>query len=133
MLTCLKTGLFKRIGSNEQIKSNVRVILTCGADIEELIKNGYFSKELYNFLIPQSIVLIPLRKRKRDIHELVEHFIEKHNESEGKKIIAMTKEAMNILLDYDWPYNIGELEGVIRRAVSSCEGYTLTPSHISLA
>ncbi|MGR3302603.1 MAG: sigma 54-interacting transcriptional regulator [Candidatus Scalindua sp.] len=132
LLTYLKTGLFKCIGSNEQIKSNVRMILTCGADIEELVNNGYFNKELYNFLIPQSIVLIPLRKHKKDIHELVEHFIEKHNESEGKKIMAMTKEAMNILLDYDWPYNIGELEGVIRRAVSSCEGYTLTPSHISL-
>ena len=132
LLTYLKTGFFKRIGSNEQIKSNVRMIFTCGMDIEELVKNGYFNKELYNSLIPQSIVLIPLRKRKRDIHELVEHFIEKHNESEGKKIIAMTKEAMNILLDYDWPYNIDELEGVIRRAVSLCEGYTLTPSHISL-
>lgn len=132
LLTYLKTGLFKRIGSNEQIKSNVRVIFTCGTDIEELVNHGYFRKELYDFLIPQSIVLIPIRKRKRDIHELVEHFIEKHNESEGKKVMAMTKEAMNILLDYDWPNNIDELEGVIRRAVSLCEEYAITPSHISL-
>ena len=133
LLTYLKTGFFKRIGSNEQIKSNVRVIFTCGTDIEELVKNGYFSKELYNFLIPQSIVLIPLRKRKRDIHELVEHFIEKHNESEGKKIMAMTKEAMNILLDYNWPNNIDELEEIIHRAVNLADGDTLTPSHISLS
>jgi DNA-binding NtrC family response regulator/polyferredoxin len=132
LLTYLKTGFYKRIGSNESIKSNVRVILTCGADIEELVKNGYFSKELYNFLLPQSIVLVPLRERKKDIHELVEHFIEKHNETEGKSIMAMTKDAMNILLGYDWPNNIDELEEVTHRAVSLCTGNTLTPSHISL-
>lgn len=132
LLTYLETGFYKRIGSNERIKSNVRVILSCGADIEELVKNGYFSKELYNFLLPQSIVLVPLRERKKDIHELVEHFIEKHNETEGKSIMAMTKEAMNILLGYDWPNNIDELEEVTRRAVSVCKGDTLMPSHISL-
>ncbi len=131
--TYLETGFYKRIGSNERIKSSVRVIFTCGADIEELAKNGYFSRELYNFLLPQSIVLIPLRERKKDIHELVEYFIEKHNETEGKRIMAMTKEAMNILLDYDWPNNIDELEEVTHRAVSLCEGNTLTPSHISLS
>jgi len=132
LLTYLKTGFFKRIGNNEEIKSNVRVILTCGADIEELVKSGYFSKELYNFLIPQSIVLVPLRERKKDIHELVEHFIEKYNETEGKSIMAMTKEAMNILLGYDWPNNIDELEEVTHRAVSLCAENTLTPSHISV-
>ena len=132
LLTYLKTDFFKRIGSNEQIKSNVRVILTCGTDIEELVRNDYFSKELYNFLLPQSIDLIPLRKRKKDIHELVEHFIEKYNETEGKNIMAMTKEAMNILLSYDWPNNIDELEEVTHRAVSLCTGKTLTPSHISI-
>jgi transcriptional regulator with AAA-type ATPase domain/NAD-dependent dihydropyrimidine dehydrogenase PreA subunit len=132
LLTYLKTGFYKRIGSNERIKSNGRVILTCGIDIEELVKNGHFSKELYNFLIPQSIVLIPLRERKKDIQELVENFIEKYNEIEGKRIMAMTKEAMNLLLAYDWPNNIDELEGVIRRAVNLCDEYALTPAHISL-
>jgi DNA-binding NtrC family response regulator len=101
-------------------------------DIEELVRNNRFSKELYNFLLLQSIDLIPLRKRKKDIHELVEHFIEKYNETERKTIMAMTKEAMNILLSYDWPNNIDELEEVTHRAVSLCTGNTLTPSHISL-
>ena len=90
------------------------------------------SKELYNFLIPQSIVLIPLRERKKDINELVVHFILKYSKIEGKRPIGITKDAMNVFLGYDWPNNIDQLEGVIRRAVSLSEGNTLTVSHVFL-
>lgn len=132
LLSYLKTGFYKRIGNNEQIKLNVEMIFTCGADIEGLVKTGYFSKELYKFLIRQSIVLIPLREHKEDINELVVHFIVKYSKIEGKRPIGITKEAMNIFLGYDWPNNIDQLDGVIRRAVSLSDGNTLTASHVFL-
>lgn len=130
LLTYLKTGYYNRLGSKERIKSNVRLLFTCNANIEGMVKDGNFNEELYSFLERQSILIIPLRERKRDIHDLVDHFIEKYRDIEGKKEIRITKEAMNILLEYNWPNNIDQVEGVIRRAVSLAEGDTLTPSHI---
>ncbi len=132
LLIYLKTGFYKRIGSNERIKSNVKIIFTCGENIEELVEAGHLSKELYNFLLRQSIVLIPLRERRRDIPQLVVHFIVKYSKIEGIRPIGITKEAMNILVDYNWPNNIDQLEDVIYRAVRFSEGNTLTASHMFL-
>lgn len=130
LLTYLKTGYYKRLGSEGQIKSNVRLLFTCDANIEGMVKDGDFNEELYGVLKRQSILIIPLRKRKKDIHDLVDHFIKKYSEIEGKKDVRIAKEAVNILLEYHWPNNIDQVEGVIRRAVSLAEGDTLTPSHI---
>jgi hypothetical protein len=76
--------------------------------------------------------LIPLRERRRDIPQLVVHFIVKHSKIEGIRPIGITKEAMNILLGYNWPNNIDQLEDVIYRAVRFSEGNTLTATHIFL-
>lgn len=130
MLIYLKTGYYMRIGSSEQIKSDVKIIFTADANIEELAKKGYFNKELYNFLIRQSISLLPIRERKRDIHDLVEHFIEEYSKLEGKRVVGITKEAMNALLGYDWPNNIDQLKSVVYKAVNLTEGDVITPSHI---
>ncbi|MGR3320203.1 MAG: sigma 54-interacting transcriptional regulator, partial [Candidatus Anammoxibacter sp.] len=117
-LMYLKTGFYMRIGSSKQIKSDVKMIFTCNENIEELVTKGYFNKELYMLLMRQSIFLVPLRERQRDIHDLVDHFIEECSKTEGKNVVGITKEAMNLLLAYDWPNNIDQLKGVVRRAVS---------------
>lgn len=130
LLVYLKTGFFLRLGSSEQIRSDVKMIFTCGADIEALVKKGLFNKELYNLLSRQSIFLVPIRDRQKDIHDLVDHYIEEFSKTENKSIKSISKEAMNSLLSYDWPNNIDQLKGVVRRAVSIAEDDVITPSNI---
>ncbi len=130
LLSYLKTGIYKRIGSDEEIKSDVKLIFTCETNIDQLVNEGKFDRELFKLLSRQSILLVPLRDRQRDIHDLVDHFIEKFCKVEGKSGLKITKEAMNLLLAYEWPNNIDQLKGVIRRAVSVAEGEELNPSHV---
>ena len=130
LLLYLKTGFFMRLGSSEQLKSDIKLIFTCDANIEDLVKNGLFNKELYNLLSRQSIFLVPIRDRQKDIHDLVDHYIEEFSKTENKSIKSISKEAMNLLLGYDWPNNIDQLKGVVRRAVSIADDDVITPSNI---
>ncbi len=130
LLAYLKTGFFSRLGSDEQIKSNTKLILTCEANIDELVNDGLFDKELYNLLTRQSMLLLPLRERQKDIHDLVDHFIEEFSKLECKNITGIAKEAMNLLLGYDWPNNMDQLKGVIRRAISMADGDKIKASDI---
>ena len=130
LLMYLKTGFYMRIGSSKQIKSDVKMIFTCNEDIEELVKEGLFNGELHKLLMRQAMILVPLRERQRDIHDLVDHFIEECSRTESKEIVGITKEAMNLLLAYDWPNNIDQLKGVIRRAVSMTTEDNILPTNI---
>ncbi len=132
MLAYIKSGFYKRIGSDKQIKSDVKLIFTCNQDIDDLVKNGKFDKDLYDHLMRQSMVLIPLRERKKDIHDLVDHFLKKFSKLESKNDLTITKEAMHLLLEYEWPNNIDQLSGAIRRAVSLAEDNRVTSSQIFL-
>lgn len=132
LLSCLKTGYYLRIGSRVQVKLDVKMILTSDSNIKELAETGKFNKGLYDLLMRQSILLVPLRERKRDIHDLVDHFIDEFSKKESKNVLRITKEAMNLLLGYDWPDNIDQLKGVVRRAVSLAEEEELDLSHIFL-
>ncbi|MFQ5788821.1 MAG: sigma-54-dependent transcriptional regulator, partial [Thermodesulfobacteriota bacterium] len=132
LLISLKTGFYKRVGSNECIRSNVKIIFTCRENVDELVKAGHLSNELYDFLLPQSIVLAPLRERKRDIPQMAIHFIVKYSKIEGIRPLGITKDTMNILLGCNWPNNIDQLEDTIYRAVRFSEGNTLTASRMFL-
>lgn len=132
LLMYLKTGLYMRIGSSEQIKSDVKMIFTADVGIEGLVNGGRFNRELYKLLMRQSIFLVPLRDRQRDIHDLADHFVETFCKIEQKDGLKISKEAMHSLLEYDWPNNIDQLKGVIRRAVSLAEGDEIVESQIFL-
>ncbi len=120
LLRVLQEGTFYRLGGNEEIKVNVRVIAATNKDLESLIRKNLFREDLYYRLSVVTLYLPPLRERKEDIKELVYYFIHKYNQKFGKKIKGITAEALEKLEEYPWPGNVRELENTIQRAMVFC-------------
>ncbi|MFC1646599.1 sigma-54-dependent transcriptional regulator [Candidatus Omnitrophota bacterium] len=127
LLRVLQDGEFERVGDTKTIKIDVRVIAATNQNLEELITQGKFRKDLFYRLNVISIEVPPLRERKVDIPLLVEDFIKKHTAHTNKKVFDLSDEATTILMNYDWPGNIRELENVIERAIILSKGPIITP------
>ena len=130
LLRFLQEREFYRLGSSHPIKSDVRVIAATNRDLEKLMKEEKFRADLYYRLNVIPIHVPPLRKRKQDVPPLVDHFIQKYGEKEGKKIEGISSEAMNTLVQYSYPGNIRELENAIERAVVFCETGMITSTDL---
>lgn len=117
LLRVLQEGEFERVGDNKTVKVDVRVIAATNQNLQELIHEAKFRKDLYYRLNIISIEIPPLRDRKEDIPILIEDFIKKHSKHTSKKIEGISQEAQSILMNYNWPGNIRELENVIERAI----------------
>ena len=128
----MKSKQFQRLGGDETLSADVRVIATTEMDLAEMAKRGTFFKELLDKLSGITIEVPPLRERKRDIPELVEHFTEKLARQMGKSVPRVSTDAMNLLLTYDYPGNVGELEEVVERAVALTEADTILPDQVYL-
>lgn len=126
ILRVLQEREFERIGGQETIKTDVRVISATNKNLEELISQGMFRQDLYYRLNVFPIFLPPLRQRREDIAELVQHFLEKFSRSTGKHLNSISKKALSILEEYTWPGNVRELENVIERAIIVAQGETIT-------
>lgn len=117
LLRVIETKQFNRVGGNELIKSNFRVITATNESLEELVKAGKFREDLYYRLNVFNILIPPLRERRDDIPLLVNFFIKKFSGAMNKKIKKISKEAMDFLMNYEWPGNVRELENAIERAM----------------
>jgi DNA-binding NtrC family response regulator len=117
LLRVIETKQFNRVGGNELIKSDFRVITATNEPLEELVKAGKFREDLYYRLNVFTIVIPPLRERKDDIPLLVNFFINKFSTAMNKKIRSVSKEAMDFLINHNWPGNVRELENAIERAM----------------
>ncbi|MGY3804022.1 sigma 54-interacting transcriptional regulator [Pigmentibacter ruber] len=117
LLKALNEGVIKNFGSKNEIPINVRVICSTSVDLEQLVKRGLFLEDLFYKLSSASIYLPPLRERREDIPILAEYFVQKFNQLKGKKIIGISHDAMNALLQNTWNHNIQELENLIERIV----------------
>jgi DNA-binding NtrC family response regulator len=126
LLRFLQEKEFYRLGSSRPLKSDVRIIAATNKNLEKLMKEEKFRPDLYYRLNVINIVVPPLKERKEDIPPLVDHFIRKYSEREGKQVEEISAEAMNFLLKYSFPGNIRELENTIERAVVFCEGSVVT-------
>ena len=122
----LRDGNFLTQGRNDVVQADVRVIATSSIDLEHAVQEGHFNKELYEQLSAQSVSIPPLRDRKRDLSTLVQHFVDKYNNETQKEIKGATPEAMNLIMTYDWPENVAELESVVRRGMRIAQGEMLT-------
>lgn len=127
LLRVLQEGEFERVGDTKTIKIDVRVIVATNQNLQELITQGKFRKDLYYRLNIISIEIPPLRERKEDIPLLVEDFIQKCSKQTSKKIQEVLDEALSLLINYNWPGNVRELENVIERAVILSKGPIITP------
>jgi transcriptional regulator with GAF, ATPase, and Fis domain len=122
LLRVLQDGEFNRVGGQDVIKTDVRVIAASNIDLERATEEGTFRKDLYYRLSVFPITLPPLRERIEDIHLLVFHFLERYKEKTGRFVSGISKEAMRALVNYDWPGNVRELENAIERAVIIASG-----------
>ncbi len=117
ILRILQEREFERVGGNELIKVNVRVISATNADLEEEVKKGTFREDLYYRLSVFPMKLPPLRERKDDVPLLITHFVKKYNEIENREIEGVDQDALELLTNYSWSGNVRELENAIARAV----------------
>ena len=122
LLRVLQERQFERVGGNETISVDVRLICATLKDLKEGIQNGVFREDLYYRLNVVPLVLPPLRERQEDILLLTDHFIEKISRKMGKEITAISEEAKTLLMKYTFPGNIRELENMLERAVALIRG-----------
>jgi DNA-binding NtrC family response regulator len=123
LLRALQEGTVRRVGTNEPVAVDVRVVAATNRDLEAAVKEGTFRADLYYRLNVVSLHIPPLRERREDIPLLAEHFAHKHGRSEGA---AISPAARDLLLAYGWPGNVRELENVVARALA------LNPSGVIL-
>ena len=130
ILRVLQEREFERVGGNELIHVNVRVISATNKDLEEAIKKGEFREDLYYRLSVFPIVIPPLRERKEDIPLLTQFFVEKYAKREEKEISGVSPEALELLSIYQWPGNVRELENAIERAVILASSDQILPKDL---
>jgi DNA-binding NtrC family response regulator len=125
LLRVIQEREFMRLGGTETIKVDVRILAATNADLRKSVLAGHFREDLYYRLNVISICLPTLRERKEDIPHLVEHFLKKFGEENGRPGLQFSVEAMKALMNYDWPGNVRELENAVERAVVLASGPTL--------
>ncbi len=133
LLRFLQERSFSRVGSNEEISSDVRFIAATSRNLEELMEKKLFREDLYYRLSVFPVVLPELAKRPDDILPLAQHFLSKMRLKYGKEVVRFSTPAVNMLQAYSWPGNVRELENCIERAVLTAKGdcvhgYNLPPA-----
>ncbi len=117
ILRVIQEKTFERVGGNEQIQSDVRIISATNRDLTEAVETKEFREDLYYRLSSFPINIPPLRERRSDILILIDHFIKSSNEKHKKQIKSLNKSVRKLLFDYDWPGNVRELENTIERCI----------------
>jgi two-component system response regulator PilR (NtrC family) len=128
LLRVIQEREFRRVGGNQDIKVDVRVVAATNKDLEKAVAEGSFREDLYYRLDVIPIRLPPLRMRTGDIPLLVTHFLERFSKESGKPKPVLSSEAMHVLLGHEWRGNVRELENLIERVVAfSTEGPVTDP------
>jgi DNA-binding NtrC family response regulator len=133
LLRVIQTKQFERVGGNETLSSDIRIISATNRNLRELILIKEFREDLYYRLATFPIYLPSLRERRSDILLLSEHFLKQFSQSQGKGELMFSRQAIKILYDYPWPGNIRELENAIERAVLLTERNVVTEQELPLA
>ena len=132
LLRFLQEREFERVGGNETIKSDVRIITATNRDLATLVSEGEFRQDLYYRLKVVTIELPSLRERQEDIPLLVQYFLEKIRRELGRSVEVIPEETMEELTCYPWPGNVRELENALRRAVLLSRNEVLLPETLQL-
>jgi PAS domain S-box-containing protein len=130
LLRVLQERVYEPLGSNTSIKADVRIIAATNRDLQTLVEQGLFRDDLYYRLNVVKLLLPPLRERKEDIPMLCQHFIKTFVTRQGKEIVGISDPAMDILMRYNFPGNIRELENIIEYAFILCHSGLIMPNHL---
>ena len=127
LLRILQEKVFEKVGGNESIQTDVRIITATNTSLTLEVENKKFREDLYHRINVVSLFIPPLRERLGDIEPLVEYFIKRFNEAHGKKVKGISKSALQICFNYHWPGNIRQLENVVERAIILSQGDFIIP------
>jgi two-component system nitrogen regulation response regulator GlnG len=130
ILRVVQEQQFERLGSNETVKTQVRIITATNHDLEKLVEEGRFRKDLYYRLKVVTIQVPPLRSRLEDTPELAHYFLFRFNRELGLDFRGIAPEALELLQSFSWPGNVRELQGVIKQAMLSASGHILLPEFL---
>lgn len=130
LLRVLETGTVRRVGGNDYIKVNIRVIAATNRNLKQMVQEGAFREDLYYRLSAFPVNIPTLRERKDDIPLLAEHFLS--GIEDGEQHLPLSPLVIETLLSYDYPGNIRELRNIMERAVILAAGNSITPEHIVL-
>ncbi len=130
LLRVLQEQQFERVGGNETIRTDVRLIAATNHDLEELVPSGRFRGDLYYRLSVFTIRLPSLRERGDDIRLLIDHFVKRFSHELGKDVQMVAPEAVEVLRRYGWPGNVRELQSVLKQALLHATGPVLLPDFL---
>jgi DNA-binding NtrC family response regulator len=133
LLRFLQEHELERVGGNQTLKLDVRIIAATNRDLRSLVQEGKFREDLYYRLNVVTIEMPPLRARPGDVALLAVHFLEKYTRDSGKRITGFTPEALTMLSAHSWPGNVRELENTIERATVVCRGDVIGKEALVLA
>lgn len=132
LLAFIKEEKFEPIGSENTVRSDVRIISATDKDLRQMLADGTFRKDLFYKLNIIPMVIPSLRERKQDIPDLIDYFLQYFSLESGKKRKTMNKEAMQAFINYSWPGNVSELINVIERFVIMVKEDEIHPTHLNL-
>lgn len=132
LLRFIQDGKFRRIGEEQEVTVDVRVICSAQDDLLERVEQGTFREDLYYRLNVLTLALPPLRERKSDIPLLADHFVVQACQRLGRSLVTLSKHCREALQRYQWPGNVRQLENTLFRSISMLEGERLEPEHIQL-
>lgn len=130
LLRVLQERKFERVGGEKTLELDMRIIAATNSNLEEAIAQRKFREDLYYRLSVITIEVPPLRERKEDIPLLSADFLRRFSSKIGKELNDFSKETLELMMQYNWPGNIRELENVVERAVVFCKGNTITASDL---
>lgn len=130
LLRVLEERIYTPLGSSKSVKADVRIITATHKDLERLVEEGTFRKDLYYRINVVKLTLPRLAERKEDIPLLVEHFIERFNKLQNKNILGLSYDALAVFMRHDWPGNIRELENAIEHAFIICPKGLIRQEHL---
>ncbi|HZZ80086.1 MAG TPA: sigma-54 dependent transcriptional regulator, partial [Gemmataceae bacterium] len=133
ILRILQEQSFERVGGNERVSTDVRIIAATNRDLEKMIGAGQFRSDLYYRLNVYSINLPPLRERGDDVCTLAEHFVARASRDLSKDVQTIPPETLNLLRRYTWPGNVREMQSALQQAVLHASGPVLVPEFLPTA
>ena len=133
LLRVLQEREFERVGDTTVVKVDCRVIAATNVDLQEEVARGQFREDLYYRLNVVNVYLPPMRNRREDIPRLIDYFLDKYNDVNGRRLRRINKEVLNVMLRYPWPGNVRELENAMERAVVLSNGEDFTEDLLPLS
>jgi len=130
LLRVLQERQYEPLGATHSVQADVRVIAASNRDLESLVQQGEFRRDLFYRINVIQLNLPMLRDRKEDIPLLVDHFVSRYNHLQGKDVAGVSEQALELLMDHDYPGNIRELENIVERAFILCSSGLIGPEHL---